>query len=198
MASDTVTKPGVVDAAKRELESKAVLILASKPGVVPMERRLADGSKNLSSCDYNAQGKMINVKSVRPLRFGVDCTERIDPQNADDLAHLEEVRAWIASGDPRVKLLGVEIKEGGSHVPVPFGTYENMKPEAIIARLAEDTGYLADDPEAVRLYLEKVARYELQRTNGRGKATRQKILDAIDDLGVAQGVEYGLDAVDED
>jgi hypothetical protein len=49
------------------------------------------------------------------------------------------------------------------------------------------------DTEDARVFLESVARYELQRAN-----PRKMVLEAVDELGAAAGVEYGTDEVDED
>jgi hypothetical protein len=196
-------KQSVVEQARQRVEARPVRIHADTTGVVPMERRVTgpDGrvTKLVSSCDYTAQGKMTNVVNVRPLNFGADGVQMIDPRDPEDADLLRECKLWLEDGsDGRIAKFNIRIDEDGAVVSHPIGSVANkMKAEALIARMTEDVNYLADDPVAVRSYLERAAQHELQRVDGRGKASRSKVLDAIEDLGVNAGVEYGTDAVDE-
>lgn len=192
---ETVEKPGEVVARAREtVASRTVFIRATgATGVFPMERRLPDGSKNVSTCDHNISGQMINKVMVRPLDFGSNGVMPIDPRDPDDAALLAECRLWLAQGDdPRLSWAGISIQEGEGFEAPPIPLYEKRKPDALIGAMSDHLDLIADDPEACRVFLESCARYELQR-----EKPRKKVLDAIDDLGVASGVEYGTDAVEE-
>lgn len=206
MSTNTVEKAAtsVVGNAKKLVASRTVFIKANRPGVVPLERRDANGEPIVSTCEYSPQGKMMKVKHERPLVFAKNHVQAINPLDAADKKFLNEVREWLAVGDdPRIKTYGITIIEGGNGEGVPLTRYDLYKPEALVKRLTEEVDLIADDPEAVRAFLESCARYELQRTHPEGhknagkSATRQKVLEAIEDLGIASGVEYGTDEVDE-
>jgi hypothetical protein len=198
----TVTASSVVDQARGTVASRTVLIRSNTTGVVPMERRLPDGSKNVSRCDYNAQGKMVNRVDVRPLDFGATGAMVLNPRNHDDAALLAECRLWLEQGDDeRFPSLKVWIEEnGGNAEGTPIPRYDKYKPEALVKRINEEVDLIGDDPVAVREFLEACARYELQRSNpddARVKP-RKSILDALDSIGASSGVEYGMDAVEDE
>lgn len=196
-------KSSVVDRARGVVASRTVFIRSNTTGVVPMERRIrnADGSsfKNVSRCEYNQFGKMLNRVDVRPLNFGTNGIQIIDPSNPDDVELLDECKLWLEEGsDARIALFGITIQEGGSVEGPPIPRYDKYKVDALIQRLEDEVNLIADDDVEVRNFLEACARYELQRVDGRGKASRQKVLDAVADLGVTAGIEYGTDEVDEE
>lgn len=187
------TSAGIVEAAERVLASRTVVIRGNTTGTMPMERRLEDGTKKVSDCEYTNQGKMTSVKKVRPLNFGVTGVMILDPRDADDAALLEECKLWLEDGrDARIAKYGVRIEEGSGAEGLPFQYYDKMNAKTIVERIAGDLDLIGDSPSEAREYLEKVARYELQNKN------RQGVLNACEDLGVAAGVEYGTDAVEDE
>jgi hypothetical protein len=198
----TVTASSVVEQARGTVASRTVLIRSNTTGVVPMERRLPDGSKNVSRCEYDAQGKMRNRVDVRPLNFGTTGVQVINPQDADDAALLAECRLWLdQNDDPRIRLFGVRIDEGGGSAEgTPIPRYDKYKPDALVKRIGEEVDLIGDDPVAVREFLEACARYELQRSNPEDARVkpRKSILDALDSIGASSGVEYGMDAVEDE
>ena len=192
MAAAAVEKPGIVDAAQAMLASRTVRIRSSITGTMPMERRLEDGTKNVSDCQYTNTGKMTSVKRVRPLKFDAACQMVLDPRNADDAALLAEARLWLEDGtDPRIQKYGVRIDESGGEA-LPFQFYDKMNAKTIVERVAQDLEHIGDAPQDAREYLERVARYELENKNRTG------VLNALEDLGAASGVEYGTDVVEEE
>lgn len=199
--TETMTAPGVIDHAKRMVASRTVMIRAETTGVVPMERVGRDGKPIVSSCEYNRFGKMMNVRHVRPLNFGTTGVQVINPADASDRELLSECKLWLADGtDARIAKFKIRIQEGGSAAGAPIPRYERYKPETLISRMTDEVNLIADDAEEVRGFLEACALYELQRvspTTGK-PAPRQKVLDAIEDLGATSGVEYGTDGVDEE
>jgi hypothetical protein len=183
---------GVVSAAQRTLASRVVTIRSNTTGTMPIERPLGDGKKNISECEYTVNDKMRNIKRVRPIKYDVNGREPLDPRDASDAAHLAEVKAWLEDGtDPRISKYEVRIEEGGSEgQPIQF--YDKMNAKTIVERIASDLELMGDAPDDAREYLERVARYELENKNRKG------ILDALEDLCVAAGVEYGTDDVVEE
>lgn len=192
--TQTAEKPvgKVVAKAAATVANRTVFIRSSTTGIVPLERQLPDGSLKVSSCDYSAQGKPVNKKPVRPLDFGVTGFQALDPSNTSDALLIAEVRAAKAEGNAQCEKYGIEIQEGGSVEAPPIALYEKFSPAKLIERLTEHADMLGDDPESVRLFLEQCARFELQT-----EKPRQKVLDAIDELGEASGIEYGTDEVEE-
>lgn len=193
-ATKIPARNGVVEAAQALLASRTVLIRGNTTGTMPMERRLEDGTKNVSDCQYTNQGKMTGVKRVRPLNFGTNGVMVLDPRDADDAALLEEARLWLADGrDARIAKYGVRIEEGGDKTEgLPFEYYDRANAKTILERVASTLELIGDAPDDAREFLEKVARYELQHKNRKG------ILDALEEFGAASGVEYGTDAVDDE
>ena len=193
MATKTSTK--ITDRTKDMLSTRKIFIRGNRPGVIPMERRLEDGTRNVSSCEYTAQGKMVNPRVVRPIRLGEDQVEFIDPKNPDDVAHLAEVEAWLATEplDPRAVEFGIEIDRNEGRTSAPIPRYDKYKVDALIARITDELNLIGDDDAAARGFLEQCAAYELDR-----KSPRKMILEAIDDLGETVGVEYGTDEVVEE
>ena len=158
-----------------------------------MERRLPDGTKNVSSCDYNQFGKMLNKRMVAPLNFGANGVMVLNPQDVDDAAILAEARLWLAQGDdPRIERLGIHIQEGGAVEPPPIPRYENYKVQSLVKRIEEEVDLIGGDNAEARAFLESVARYELQR-----EKPRKMVLDALESLGSSTGVESGLDEIEE-
>jgi hypothetical protein len=192
----TDQRVSVVERAKQSVASRTVFIRGNRycRGVLPMERRLPGGKPNVSRCEYNQFGKMMNIEKVRPLSFGSNGVMPLNPLDPDDAALLEEARLWIADGsDERIARFGIHIVEGGAVEPAPIPRYENYKVQALIKRLGDELDLIGADTDDARGFLESVARYELQRDK-----PRKMVLDAVDELGVAAGVEYGTDEVDED
>ena len=103
---------------------------------------------------------------------------------------------WLLNPDwdPRIAEHNVRIQEGSAVEGSPIPLHDKRKPESLIAYMEDHLGLIGEVVEACREFLEAVARYELQRED---KKPSKKILDAIDDLGIATGIEYGTDAVEE-
>jgi hypothetical protein len=197
MSTETVEKPRIVEAAKRAVANRTVYVRSTTTGVVPMERRLVDGSKNVSRCEYGPTGMPINQITVRPLNFGSDGIMALNPADVDDIALIKECKLWLEDAtDPRIAKYEITLQEGGERRGAPIPLYEKRKPEALITAMTDHIDLIADDPEAVRDFLEACAKYELAREGD--KPARPKVLNAIDELGFAAGVEYGTDVVDED
>lgn len=193
--TDTIVKPGVVDRAQSVVAARTVMIRGNRylRGVLPMERRLPDGSKNVSRCEYNQFGKMMSVVKVRPLSFGSNGVMVLDPTDADDAELLREARLWLEQGDdPRIAKFGIRLEEGGNREAPPIPRYEKYNVKALVKRIEEEVDLIgADAPEAA-VFLESVARYELQRDK-----PRKMVLDALEAIDASSGIESGLDEVEE-
>jgi hypothetical protein len=191
----TAEASGVVERAQEKLAKRSVFIRGNRflRGVMPMERRLPDGSRNVSTCDYNPQGRMQNVKHVRPLSFGSNGVMVLDPTDPSDAELLAEARLWLEQGDdPRIEQYGIHIVEGGNVEPAPLPRYENYKVQALIKRIAEEVDLIGGSSPEAKEFLESVARYELQR-----EKPRKMVLDAIEQIDASHGVEHGLDEVED-
>lgn len=188
-------KSGIVERAQGKIAQRSVFIRGNRflRGVMPMERRdPATGQKIVSTCDYNAQGKMMNVRNVRPLSFGSNGVMTLNPADPGDAELLAEAKLWIAQGDdPRIAQYEIRIEEGGNAEPAPLPRYENYKVQQLIKRIGEEVDLIgADTPDATE-FLESVARYELQR-----EKPRKMVLDALEQIDASAGVEHGLDEVE--
>lgn len=201
-ATEEKEKVTVSEKTKADIAARYVYLQGNQKAIIPMEERLPDGTKNVSTCDYTAQGKMINVQEVRPIRLGETGFEQYDPMNPDDQEFLNRVENFLESGDPRVSEYALKLIEGDSEERQPIEMYDKLKPESLIKRMTENVDVLGEDSEAVQEFLERCASYEMNRTYpdghdnaGKKIPSRKKILDAIDELGDLSGIEYGDDEV---
>jgi hypothetical protein len=159
-----------------------------------MERRLPDGSKNVTRGEYTTGfTKPINVRVVPPLNFGANGVMVLNPLDQDDAAILAECKLWLEQGDdPRIDQFGIHIQEGGAVEPPPIPRYENYKVQVLVKRIEDEVDLIGGDNAEARAFLESVARYELQRDK-----PRKMVLDSLESLGSSTGVESGLDEIEE-